>query len=55
MRKRLAGLLLISLLSMSTAIADIQYQGHAEFDDQFSEPDKELLPARKKLLKKRYY
>ena len=27
MRKRLAGLLLISLLSMSTAIADIQYQG----------------------------
>lgn len=40
---------------MSTAIADIQYQGHAEFDDQFSEPDKDLLPARKKLLKKRYY
>lgn len=39
---------------MSTAIADIQYQGHAEFDDQFSEPDKmNFLPVRKKLLRKK--
>ena len=53
MRKRLAGLLLISLLSMSTAIADIQYQGHAEFDDQFSEPDKELFTGKKETLEKK--
>ena len=53
MRKRLAGLLLISLLSMSTAIADIQYPGHAEFDDQFSEPDKELFTGKKETLEKK--
>lgn len=53
MRKRLAGLLLSSILAMNTAIADIPYQGHAEFDDQYSQLDKELFSDKKDTLDKK--
>ena len=46
MRKRLAGLLLL------TAIADV-YQGHAEFDNQYTELDKELYTGKKEMLEKK--
>ncbi len=53
MRKRLAGLLLLtSLLVMNTAIADV-YQGHAEFDNQYTELDKELYTGKKEMLEKK--
>lgn len=52
MRKRLAGLLLTSLLVMNTAFADV-YQGHAEFDNQYTELDKELYTGKKEMLEKK--
>lgn len=52
MRKRLAGLLLTSMLVMNTAIADV-YQGHAEFDNQYTELDKELYTGKKETLEKK--
>lgn len=53
MRKRLAGLLLSSILVMNTAIAEIPFQGHAEFDDQYSQLDKELFTDKKDTLDKK--
>lgn len=53
MRKRLAGLLLSSFLVMNTAIAEIPFQGHAEFDDQYSQLDKELFTDKKDTLDKK--
>ncbi len=53
MRKRLAGLLLSSVLAMNTAIAEIPFQGHAEFDDQYSQLDKELFTDKKDTLDKK--
>ena len=53
MRKRLAGLLLSSVLVMNTAIAEIPFQGHAEFDDQYSQLDKELFTDKKDTLDKK--
>ena len=53
MRKRLVGLLLSSFLVMNTAIAEIPFQGHAEFDDQYSQLDKELFTDKKDILDKK--
>ena len=53
MRKRLAGLLLSSVLVMNTAIAEIPFQDHAEFDDQYSQLDKELFTDKKDTLDKK--
>ena len=53
MRKRLVGLLLSSFLMMNTAIAEIPFQGHAEFDDQYSQLDKELFTDKKDTLDKK--
>lgn len=53
MRKRLVGLLLSSVLVMNTAIAEIPFQGHAEFDDQYSQLDKELFTDKKDTLDKK--
>lgn len=53
MRKRLVGLLLSSFLVMNTAIAEIPFQGHAEFDDQYSQLDKELFTDKKDTLDKK--
>ncbi len=52
MRKRLAGLLLACLFFMNTAIADV-FQGHAEFDNQHQELDKELFTGKKETLEKK--
>lgn len=52
MRKRLAGLLLACLFFMNTAIADV-FQGHAEFDHQSQELDKELFTGKKETLEKK--
>lgn len=52
MRKRFAGLLLTTVLVMNTAIADV-YQGHAEFDNQYTELDKELYTGKKETLEKK--
>ena len=53
MRKRLVGLLLSSFLVMNMAIAEIPFQGHAEFDDQYSQLDKELFTDKKDTLDKK--
>ena len=52
MRKRLAGIL-ISLMLANTVLADVPFQGHAEFDDEISEPNKELFTGKKETLEKR--
>jgi len=53
MRKRLAGLLLSSLLVMNTAIANEPFQGHAEFDDQYTGLDKKLYTGKVETLEKK--
>ena len=52
MRKRLAGIL-ISLMLANTVLADVPFQGHAEFDDEITEPNKELFNGKKETLEKR--
>ncbi len=52
MRKRLAGIL-ISLMLANTVLADVPFQGHAEFDDEYTEPDKELFTGKKETLEKK--
>ena len=52
MRKRLAGIL-ISLMLANTVLADVPFQGHAEFDDEITEPNKELFTGKKETLEKR--
>lgn len=54
MRTRLAGLLLISVLFMNTAFADVPFQGHAEFDEEYnSELDKNMYTGKTETLEKR--
>lgn len=53
MRTRLAGLLLISVLFMNTALADVPFQGHAEFDDEYTELDKKMYTGKTETLEKR--
>lgn len=52
MRKRLAGIL-ITLMLANTVLADVPFQGHAEFDDEYTEPDKELFTGKKETLEKK--
>ena len=52
MRKRLATLL-ISIMLMNTALAETPFQGHAEFDDEYTLPDKDLYTGKTETLEKR--
>lgn len=52
MRKRFATLL-VSMMLMNTAIADTPFQGHAEFDDEYTLPDKEIFTGKTETLEKR--
>ncbi len=52
MRKRLA-ILLVSLMLANAAFADVPFQGHAEFDDEYSLPDKEIFTGKTETLEKR--
>ena len=52
MRKRLT-LLLVSIMLMNTAFAETPFQGHAEFDDEYTLPDKELYTGKTETLEKR--
>ena len=52
MRKRIA-ILLMSLCLANSVFADVPIQGHAEFDDQYPELDKELFTGKKEYLEKK--
>ena len=52
MRKRLAGLIL-SIMLANTALADMPYQGHAEFDEQYTPPDEKLFTGKTEYLEKK--
>lgn len=52
MRKRLAGLILTMILA-NTALADMPYQGHAEFDEQYTAPDEKLFTGKTEYLEKK--
>ena len=52
MRKRLAGLIL-SIMLANTALADMPYQGHAEFDEQYNAPDEKLFTGKTEYLEKK--
>lgn len=52
MRKRLAGLILTMMLA-NTALADMPYQGHAEFDEQYTAPDEKLFTGKTEYLEKK--
>ena len=52
MRKRLAGLIL-SVMLANTAFADMPYQGHAEFDEQYTAPDEKLFTGKTEYLEKK--
>lgn len=52
MRKRFAGLILTMMLA-NTALADMPYQGHAEFDEQYTAPDEKLFTGKTEYLEKK--
>lgn len=52
MRKRLAGILL-SIMMANVAFADMPYQGHAEFDDQYTAPDEKLFTGKTEYLERK--
>lgn len=52
MRKRLAGLILTMMLA-NAALADMPYQGHAEFDEQYTAPDEKLFTGKTEYLEKK--
>lgn len=52
MRKRLAGILL-SIMMANVAFADMPYQGHAEFDDQYTTPDEKLFTGKTEYLERK--
>ena len=52
MRKRLAELIL-SIMLANTALADMPYQGHAEFDEQYTAPDEKLFTGKTEYLEKK--
>lgn len=52
MRKRLVGLILTMMLA-NTALADMPYQGHAEFDEQYTAPDEKLFTGKTEYLEKK--
>lgn len=52
MRKRLATLL-VSMMLINTVFAETPFQGHAEFDEEYSSPDKELFTGKTETLEKR--
>ena len=52
MRKRLTGLILTMMLA-NTALADMPYQGHAEFDEQYTAPDEKLFTGKTEYLEKK--
>ena len=52
MRKRLA-LLLVSIMLVNVAFAETPFQGHAEFDEEYTTPDKDLFTGKTETLEKR--
>ena len=52
MRKRLAGILL-SIMMANVVFADMPYQGHAEFDDQYTAPDEKLFTGKTEYLERK--
>ena len=52
MRKRLAGLIL-SMMMANIALADVPFQGHAEFDNQYTTPDEKLFTGKTEYLEKK--
>lgn len=52
MRKRLAGLIL-SMMLANIAFADVPFQGHAEFDNQYTNPDEKLFTGKTEYLEKK--
>lgn len=52
MRKRLAGLIL-SMMMANIAFADVPFQGHAEFDNQYTTPDEKLFTGKTEYLEKK--
>ena len=54
MRKRLAGSgLILTMMLANTALADMPYQGHAEFDEQYTAPDEKLFTGKTEYLEKK--
>lgn len=52
MRKRLAGFIL-SMMMANIAFADVPFQGHAEFDNQYTTPDEKLFTGKTEYLEKK--
>ena len=52
MRKRLAGFIL-SIMMANIAFADVPFQGHAEFDNQYTTPDEKLFTGKTEYLEKK--
>ena len=52
MRKRLAGLILTTFM-VNAVFADMPYQGHAEYDNQYSAPEEKLFTGKTEYLEKK--
>lgn len=52
MRKRLAGLIL-AIFMANAVFADMPYQGHAEYDNQYSAPEEKLFTGKTEYLEKK--
>ena len=52
MRKRLAGLVLATFMA-NAVFADMPYQGHAEYDNQYSAPEEKLFTGKTEYLEKK--
>ena len=52
MRKRLAGLILATFMA-NAVFADMPYQGHAEYDNQYSAPEEKLFTGKTEYLEKK--
>ncbi len=52
MRKRLAGLILTTFMA-NAVFADMPYQGHAEYDNQYSAPEEKLFTGKTEYLEKK--
>ena len=52
MKKRLA-IILLNIFMMNMALAQAPFQGHAEFDDEYTTPDEKLFTGKTETLEKR--
>ena len=51
MKKRLA-IILLNIFMMNMALAQAPFQGHAEFDDEYTTPDEKLFTGKTETLEK---